>query len=139
MRLFVLITVTLAIFVGPMQVSAQQPVSVAVLPPVVVETRPRAGQTDVDPLLTEISVTFSKNMITEKMWSWVIHTPESFPAIAGEVRYINARTNVLPVRLQPGKTYAICINSPNGKHNAFRDTDNIPALPYLLVFRTRGN
>mgnify|MGYP006441945121 CR=1 FL=1 len=118
---------------------AQQTVSVANSPPVVVETIPRAGDTNVDPLLTEIQVTFSKDMMTDKMWSWVIHTPESFPAIAGEVRYINARTNVLPVRLQPGKTYAIWINSPNGKHNAFRDTDNIPALPYLLVFRTRGN
>jgi hypothetical protein len=124
---------------GSLSAVAQQTVSVANLPPVVVETVPRAGDTNVDPLLTEIQVTFSKDMLTDKMWSWVIHTPESFPPIAGEVRYTNDRTNVLPVRLQPGRTYAIWINSPNGKHIAFRDTSNMPAIPYLLVFKTRDN
>ena len=116
---------------------AQQTVSVANSPPVVVETIPRAGDTNVDPLLTEIQVTFSKDMMTEKMWSWVIHTSETFPEIAGEVRYINARTNAAPVRLEPGKAYAIWFNSPNGKHIAFRERSNNPAIPYLLVFQTR--
>jgi TPR repeat protein len=35
----------------------------------------------------------------------------------------------------PGKTYAIWFNSK--KFNAFRDTDNNPAIPYLLVFQTK--
>ena len=118
-------------------VLAQQAVTVDKMPPVVVETFPRAGATDVDPLLTEIRVTFSKDMMTDNMWSWVIHTKESFPEIAGNVRYVSARTNVAPVRLQPGRTYAIWFNSPYGKFIGFRDTNNIPALPYLLVFSTR--
>jgi hypothetical protein len=135
LRLAVVIFLLLA--AGTPDAAAQQTVSVANSPPVVVETVPRAGDTNVDPLLTEIQVTFSKDMLTEKMWSWVIHTREAFPQIAGEVRYINARTNAAPVRLQPGKTYAIWFNSPNDKHNAFRDTSNNPAIPYLLVFQTR--
>ena len=45
---------------------------------------------------------------------------ESFPEIAGEVRYLaDGRTNVLPVRLYPGRRYAIWFNSPNHTHNAF--------------------
>ena len=37
--------------------------------------------------------------------------------------------------LAPGKTYAIWFNSK--KFYAFRDTDNNPAIPYLLVFHTK--
>ena len=67
-----------------------------------------------------------------------IHTQDTFPQIAGEVRYLaDKRTNVLPVKLEPGRTYAIWFNSPNGRHNAFRDSANNSAMPYLLVFQTR--
>ena len=119
-------------------VVANAEVSVQTTPPVVVETFPRAGDTQVDPAVTEIRVTFSKNMMTDEMWSWVIHTKESFPEIAGDVRYLaDGRTNVLPVRLYPGRKYAIRFNSPDYTHNAFRDSDNNPAVPYLLVFETR--
>jgi hypothetical protein len=119
-------------------VVANAEVSVQTTPPVVVETFPRAGDTRVDPAITEVRVTFSKDMMTDNMWSWVIHTKESFPEIAGEVRYLDdGRTNVLPVRLYPGRKYAIWFNSPNYKHSAFRDKSDNPAVPYLLVFETR--
>ena len=127
----------LLLSIGSLSAIAQETVSVANSPPVVIKTIPRAGDTNVDPLLTEIQVTFSKDMLTEKMWSWVIHTRETFPQITGDVQYISTRTNVAPVQLRPSKTYAIWFNSPNGKHNAFRDTSNNPAIPYLLVFQTR--
>ena len=56
--------------------------------------------------------------------------------IAGDVHFMkDGRTCVLPVKLEPGKTYAMWINSQ--KHNAFRDTGNNSAVPYLLVFETR--
>ncbi|MDP6875026.1 MAG: Ig-like domain-containing protein [Alphaproteobacteria bacterium] len=109
------------------------------LPPVVVKTVPANGARNVDPSLGEIRVTFNKEMMTREMWSWVIHTPEVFPKIVGEVKYLSdKRTNVAPVKLQPHKVYAIWFNSPNYRHNAFRDTNNNPAVPYLLVFRTGG-
>ena len=117
---------------------ADAEVSVQTTPPVVVATFPQAGDTKVDPTITEIRVTFSEDMMTDNMWSWVIHTKDSFPEIAGQVRYLaDGRTNVLPVRLYPGRKYAIWFNSPNHQHNAFRDRSNNPAVPYLLVFETR--
>ena len=98
---------------------AQDAVSVESTPPVVVKTFPQPGDTKVDPSIREICVTFSKDMMTEEMWSWVIHTKETFPEIAGDVKYLDdKRTCVLPVRLKPGKTYAIWFNSPNYRHNA---------------------
>ena len=112
-------------------------VSVETTPPVVVATFPQAGDTAVDPATTEIRVTFSKDMMTDDMWSWVIHMQGSFPDIVGDVGYLDdKRTCVAPVKLEPGRTYAIWFNSPDYSHNAFRDRLNNPAVPYLLVFET---
>jgi hypothetical protein len=108
--------------------------SVKSMPPVVVKTVPASGDTAVDAKLKEIKVTFSKDMKTKKMWSFVQVSKDTFPKI-GDPKYVDKRTIVLPVTLQPQKTYIIWINS--GKFNAFRDVDNHPAVPYLLVFETK--
>ena len=47
-------------------------------PPVVVKTIPQSGTNDVDPMLTEIKVTFSKLML-DKSWSSTTLSKESFP------------------------------------------------------------
>ena len=79
------------------------------VPPVVVKTVPEAGASDVDPTLTEIKVTFSKDM-KDRGWSWVTYSKESFPKLDGEPKYLaDKRTSVLPVKLEPGKTYAIWV------------------------------
>ncbi len=115
---------------------AENNITVDSMPPVVVDTFPRAGDTAVDPAISEIRVTFSKEMMTRQMWSWVIVSKESFPRIVGDVRYLDdKRTCLAPVKLEAGKTYAIWFNS--AKYNAFRDRNNNPAVPYLLVFETR--
>ena len=115
---------------------AETEMSVSAMPPVVVKTSPKAGDTAVDPSLKEIHVTFSKDMMTHNMWSWVMVSQESFPKIIGDVHYLkDKRTCVAPVKLEPGKTYAIWFNSV--KHNAFRDVNNNPAVPYLLEFKTK--
>jgi len=54
-------------------------VTLEAVPPVVVKTVPEAGVADVDPKLTEIKVTFSKDM-QDGSWSWVMHSKESFPS-----------------------------------------------------------
>ena len=129
-----LIVITLVMHAAMVQ--AENQISVSTMPPVVVNTMPQAGDTDVDPTINEIRVTFSKEMMTQDMWSWVIVSKESFPQIVGEVRYLNdKRTCIAPVKLEAGKTYAIWFNS--AKYNAFRDRNNNPAIPYLLVFQTR--
>jgi hypothetical protein len=110
--------------------------SVASLPPVVVATTPRSGDLAVDAGLKEIRVTFSKDMMTEDMWSWVQVSEITFPKVTAKSHYLDdKRTCVLPVKLEPGKTYAIWINSP--AHDAFRDKGGQPAVPYLLAFQTK--
>ncbi len=105
------------------------------VPPVVVKTVPEAGTAEVDPKLTEIKVTFSKDM-KDGSWSWVIHSKESYPKMDGNPKYLaDKRTCVLPVKLEPGKTYAIWVNSE--KFGNFKDTDGRSAVPYLLVFKTK--
>ena len=114
---------------------AQAP-SVATMPPVVVKTVPQSGDLAVDPALSEIRVTFSKEMKTNDMWSWVMVTDATFPKTSGKSHFLDdKRTCVLPVKLEPGKSYVIWVNSE--AHNSFRDLTNRPAVPYLLTFQTR--
>jgi RNA polymerase sigma-70 factor (ECF subfamily) len=121
--------------VTAMAVAQDKPITVEAMPPSVVKTVPQAGDTAVDPALKEISVTFSKDMITDRMWSICQISKNSFPEGAGKVHYVDKRTCVFPVKLQPGKTYVLWFN--RAQFNAFRDTDNNPAVPYLLVFQTK--
>jgi RNA polymerase sigma-70 factor (ECF subfamily) len=104
-------------------------------PPVVVATEPRAGADDVDPALTEIKVTFSKDMQNGN-WAFAQMNKEMFPETTGKPRYLDdKRTCVLPVKLQPGKTYVIALNKP--PFDSFSDTNRRKAMEYLLVFETK--
>ncbi|GMR22440.1 MAG: hypothetical protein BMS9Abin37_0791 [Acidobacteriota bacterium] len=109
--------------------------SVETAPPVVVETTPRAGAVDVDPNLAEVRVTFSKDMMTDNMWSVVKISDDTFPKLAGEVGYQDARSFVIPVALEPGSTYALWLNYK--QNDAFRDVNGSSSIPYFLVFQTR--
>jgi RNA polymerase sigma-70 factor (ECF subfamily) len=108
-------------------------------PPVVVKTVPQAGADDVDPALTEVKVTFSKPM-ADGSWSWSTAPEEygEFPKVeGGKPAYDKGlRTCTLPVKLQPGTTYAIWVNSDRFRN--FQDADGRPAVPYLLTFRTKA-
>jgi hypothetical protein len=103
--------------------------------PQVTSTVPKTEALDVDPALKEISVTFDKDMMTKDQWSWVMESKETFPKVTGPASFKDNRTCVLPVKLEPGKTYRIWINAK--KQTGFRDVNNIPAVPYLLVFQTK--
>lgn len=108
--------------------------SVASMPPSVVQTIPRSGETAVDPNLTEIRATFSKDM-KDGNWSWVQITKESFPKIDGDIRFLDDhRTCVVKVKLEPGTTYVLWVNSD--KYKNFKDPQSRSAVPYLLVFET---
>lgn len=111
-------------------------ISVATMPPVVVKTVPQSGDKNVDPSIREIRVTFSKDMM-DGSWSWTQISDETFPKMAGKPRYLaDKRTCVLPVKLEPGRSYVTWINS--AKFGNFRDADGRSAVPYLLVFETAG-
>jgi RNA polymerase sigma factor (sigma-70 family) len=112
-------------------------VSVKSAAPVVVKTVPQAGDTQVDAAkVTEIQVTFSKDM-ADKSWSWSQISDETFPKLSGKPHYeADKRTCVLPVKLEPGKTYVLWLNPP--KFQGFRDADGKPAVFYPLVFQTKN-
>jgi RNA polymerase sigma-70 factor (ECF subfamily) len=102
---------------------------------VVVQTTPSIGDTDVDPALTEIRVTYNKEMM-DGSWSWSQVTDEPFPETTGKPRYeADHKTCVLPVKLYPGKTYTIWLNSE--KFGNFKDVQGRSAVPFLLRFATR--
>lgn len=111
-------------------------VTIENLPPVVVHTVPQSGSINIEPETSEIRITFSKEMMTDKMWSFVMIDQGSFPSEIKDIAFLNdKRTCVAKVRLEPGKTYAIWLNS--SKFTGFRDINNNPAVPYLLVFKTK--
>jgi hypothetical protein len=110
-------------------------VSVKALPPSVVKTVPISGDTAVDPALQEIRVTFSKDMMTNRMWAICQVSDESYPNPAGAIHYVDNRTCVMPVKLEPGKAYVLWFN--RAQFNSFRDSNNHPAIPYMLSFETR--
>jgi len=108
--------------------------SVATMPPVVVKTVPQSGDRNVDPSITEIRVTFSKDM-ADGSWSWTQISDDTFPPTTGKPYYLeDKRTCVLPVKLEPNRSYVTWLNS--AKFGNFRDTGRRSAVPYLLVFET---
>jgi hypothetical protein len=104
------------------------------LPPSVIKTVPQSGDINVDPKLNELSIVFSKDMF-DQAWSLVSVSEESFPKLLGSPQYNkDKRTCVVKMALEPDRTYAIWVNSES--HGNFKDSNQIPAVPYLVVFRT---
>ena len=105
------------------------------LPPVVIDIEPKVGAKDVDPGLREIRVTFSKKM-KDKSWSWTEGNVYAVPKLDGKIHYEHdQRTCVMPVKLEPGKTYVLGINSERFRN--FKDVEGHPRIAVLLVFHTR--
>jgi hypothetical protein len=105
--------------------------------PVVVKTVPEAGSKEVSPGEFEVRITFSKEM-ADQSWSWSTAWENSGPESVEKPHYdADHKTCVMKVKLEPGKTYGWWINSQN--FHGFRDTQNHPAIPYLLTFRTKDS
>ena len=111
-----------------------QDINIENMPPVVVKTVPQSGDSNVDSNLSEIKVTFSKDM-ADGSWSITQVAKENFPQIKERPKYLaDKRTCVMKVSLEPNKTYAIWLNTDRYKN--FKDTIQNSAIPYLLVFKT---
>ena len=105
--------------------------------PVVVKTLPEAGSKDVPSGEYEVKITFSKIM-TDQSWSWCSVWQNSDPKSLGKPHFeADHKTCVMKVKLEPGKTYGWWINSQN--FHGFKDQQGHSAVPYLLVFQTKGN
>jgi RNA polymerase sigma-70 factor (ECF subfamily) len=94
------------------------------------------SHTEVDTKTTkEIRVIFSKEM-TDRSWSWTQISKGTFPPTTGKPYYEkDKRTCVLPVKMEPGKTYVIWLNPE--KFKGFRDAEGHAAVFYPLVFQTK--
>ena len=104
-------------------------------PPKIVKTSPQTGETDVDPELTEITVTFDQDMAGGM--SWTGGKNEIPPTQPGkEASWRDKRTCVLPVKLSQGKYYRVGINSPSFQN--FQSVSGISVEPTAIYFTTKG-
>jgi hypothetical protein len=103
--------------------------------PQIVSTSPARGASDVDPGLTEITVTFDQDM--GGGMSWTGGGPE-FPTIpeGQKGHWRDKRTCVLPVKLESGHRYRVGINAPSYRN--FRSAAGVPALTSAIYFTTAG-
>ena len=95
---------------------------------------PKSGDRNVDPSLTEIRVTYDKQMMDES-WSWC-YDPEGLKTTGKPHYEADGKTCVLPVKLEPGKTYTISLNT--NEYRNFRDTAGQSAIPYRVAVQQRG-
>ncbi|GLX86857.1 hypothetical protein tloyanaT_31100 [Thalassotalea loyana] len=114
--------------------ASAKPVSLIDIKPVVVASSPMAGTSTVSPSTKEITIQFSKEMMTNKMWSVVKVEHGNFPDITHDVYFKDDRTFVIPVKLKANTVYAFSINSKN--KGGFRDVNGKKAQPYLVSFKT---
>ncbi len=104
-------------------------------PPKIVSTSPVVGATEVDPRLTEITVTFNQEM--GGGMSWTGGGPEFPPAPEGQkAQWRDKYTCVLPVKLEAGHFYRVGINSKS--HQNFCNAHGRAALPSAIYFATQG-
>ncbi len=103
--------------------------------PRIVSTTPKQDSIDVDPFLTEITVTFDRDMA--EGFSWTGGGSE-YPAIpeGQKPRWRSKRTCVLPVDLREGRYYRVGINSPSFRN--FKSAEGVPADPSAICFTTKG-
>ena len=104
-------------------------------PPRILATSPRDGETDVDPSIIEITVTFDRDM--GGGFSWTGGGPE-FPASpAGQkAKWRDKRTCVLPVQLQAARYYRVGINAPS--FHGFCSAEGVSATPSAILFTTQS-
>ena len=120
---------------GGADVVVVRDLSLALQPPVVVETSPVSGAQDVEPGVVDIRVRFSKPM-TDNSWSWLTAWENSAPEFIGTPHYeADMQTCVAKVKLEPGRTYGFWLNSDQFLN--FKDSENRPAIPYPLIFQTK--
>ena len=98
--------------------------------PQITKTVPKDGADDVDPSLKEVRVTFNRDM--SKGMSWTGEIPVD---TARKAKWIDKRTCVLPVKLEPETSYRIGINSVSFQN--FRSEKDVPADSSAIEFTTK--
>ena len=104
--------------------------------PRIVQTTPQTLANDVDPLLTEMTVTFDREM-KDRSWSWTQIDPKLFPKRTGKISYDAKRlTCTMPVKLEAGKVYWVGVNRQPFMN--FVSKTGTPSRPHVILFATRS-
>jgi hypothetical protein len=120
----------------------QQPKSTV---PAVVKMNPPNGSKDVDPNITEITVTFDRPMMCGMAWC-SMDGSETYPGQAEKKMPVwsedKQTCTMQKVVLKPGRTYNIWLNSEeelysNIPGDGFRCMDNVPLKPVHYTFTTK--
>ena len=121
-------------------VRAQAPPPPPDLPPHVVKVTPAENTLDVDPALTEISVTFDQPMTTARSWSWMmLRSWGLYPGVRGGPEPTwdpTGTTCTLPVQLTANRVFAVGCNAVG--YTGFRGANNLPAVNFSWAFATGG-
>jgi len=104
--------------------------------PKVIEVIPAPGTKDLAPGPYEIRVTFDLDM-DRTSWSWMRGETGVFPELNGKPRWPDARTCVLPVRLEPGTRYWLGLNTGGGRMG-FRSKAGVAVEPFAIELSTAG-
>ena len=107
-------------------------ISAYAVPPKVTKTIPENGDQNVDPSLRTIRIEFDQNMNQGGMS--VCGGGPSFPKTAGKPKWINKKTLVMRVKLQPNYEYELSINCQSYKN--FKNTQGESAVVYPIKFKT---
>lgn len=102
--------------------------------PEIKATSPGIGASDVAPSTAEITVTFDRDMKTDR-FSWTGGPPD-FPKATGKAHWVDKRTCAFPVRLEQGRFYRVGINAAS--HTNFQSAKGVAARPRVLCFVTKG-
>ena len=105
--------------------------------PWVVFTIPEDGEVEVDPDPAEIEVVFSQPM-KQNSWSFVAVGDEEFPQLLGDPVFRDTMTCVLPVLLEPGRHYAVGVNSHTRRGFVSAAGEKVAAKPHVSRFSTSG-
>jgi hypothetical protein len=101
-------------------------------PPEVVDMSPKNGATDVDPETAELRVTFDRDMSTDG-FSFCGGGP-AFPQMEGRPKWVDKRTVIAKVKLEPDHDYQLSLNCPAARN--FRSADGTPLEPLPWSFST---
>lgn len=123
-RVFAILGVTLLMWAGSAALSAQDA-------PTVIELKPANGATAVDPNTSELRVKFDRDMMTG---NYSFCDDPQGPKIRGKPWFVNRRTIVLKVRLEPDRDYVLHLNCPS--FMSFKAADGPPLQPVLWKFST---
>jgi beta-lactamase regulating signal transducer with metallopeptidase domain len=104
-------------------------------PPKIVATSPVVGATEVDPAVSEITVTFNQEM--GGGMSWTGGGPEFPPSPESQkAQWRDKYTCVLPAKLEAGHFYRVGINSKS--YQNFCNARGRAAMPAAIYFTTQG-